>query len=163
MAETTETPACLSAPEEPAQQTLKLPTAFTVLAAVLLVVAVASFFVPAGAYEVDPETDGRVPGTYGELPWCSEAQGDELCVETSFDAVYTAWGTPEQHAIRSATPDDLAGSQFAEGSMAPKVRAACWFVERTGGFAAIGSIHDTQALVRGEAGTRVALDAARTG
>ena len=50
--------------------------------------------------------------------------------------------------------------------MGPKVRAACWFAERTGGFAAIGSIDDTQALLRGEAGTRVALDAAgrrRTG
>jgi carbamate kinase len=48
-------------------------------------------------------------------------------------------------------------------SMGPKVRAACWFAERTGGFAAIGSIHDTQALLRGDAGTRVALDAVRTG
>ena len=45
---------------------------------------------------------------------------------------------------------------FAAGSMGPKVRAACSFVERTGGVAAIGSIHDTEALVRGEAGTRVA-------
>jgi carbamate kinase len=53
-------------------------------------------------------------------------------------------------------PREPAGSPFAEGSMAPKVRAACWF-------AAIGSIHDTQALLRGEAGTRVALDAVRTG
>ena len=45
--------------------------------------------------------------------------------------------------------------------MGPKVRAACWFAERTGGFAAIGSIHDTQALLRGEAGTRVALETRR--
>jgi uncharacterized ion transporter superfamily protein YfcC len=52
---------------------------------VLLLVWLASFFVPAGAYEVDPKTDGPVPGTYRELPSCSEAQGDELCVETSFD------------------------------------------------------------------------------
>ena len=50
----------------------------------------------------------------------------------------------------------LQGSEFAAGSMGPKVRAACDFVERTGGIAAIGSIADTQALVRGEAGTRVA-------
>ena len=44
--------------------------------------------------------------------------------------------------------------------MGPKVRAACQFVERTGGFAAIGSIDDTPALLRGEAGTTVTLDAA---
>jgi carbamate kinase len=43
--------------------------------------------------------------------------------------------------------------------MGPKVRAAATFVERTGGFAVIGSIKDTPALLRGEAGTVVALDA----
>ena len=48
--------------------------------------------------------------------------------------------------------------------MGPKVRAACWFAEQSGGVAAIGSIQDTQALVRGEAGTRVAVETAvRTG
>jgi carbamate kinase len=43
--------------------------------------------------------------------------------------------------------------------MGPKVRAACQFVERTGRRAVIGSINDTAALVQGEAGTVVALDA----
>jgi carbamate kinase len=43
--------------------------------------------------------------------------------------------------------------------MGPKVRAACSFVEETGGLAVIGSISDTPALLRGEAGTVVALDA----
>jgi carbamate kinase len=40
------------------------------------------------------------------------------------------------------------------------VRAACSSVEQTGGLAAIGSIEDTAALVRGDAGTVVARDAA---
>jgi carbamate kinase len=44
--------------------------------------------------------------------------------------------------------------------MGPKVRAACWFVEQTGGRAAIGSIHETAALVRGEAGTIVSPESA---
>ena len=39
--------------------------------------------------------------------------------------------------------------------MGPKVRAACEFAERTGKRAVIGSIADTPALVRGEAGTVV--------
>ena len=43
--------------------------------------------------------------------------------------------------------------------MGPKVRAACSFVEQTGRPAAIGSIQHTAALVRGEAGTVIALDA----
>lgn len=44
--------------------------------------------------------------------------------------------------------------------MGPKVQAACTFVTQTGGLAAIGSIAEAAALVRGEAGTVVALDAA---
>ena len=80
-----ETPDPARAEPEPAAKKLKFPTAFTVLAAVLLLVWVASFFVPAGAYKLDQETAGPVPGTYHELPSCSDAKGDELCVETAFD------------------------------------------------------------------------------
>ena len=85
----------------------------------------------------------------------AELGADVLAIVTDVDAVYTGWGTPDQRAIGSATPEQLRGREFAEGSMGPKVRAACEFVERSGGMAAIGSIHDTAALVRGEAGTRV--------
>jgi carbamate kinase len=46
-------------------------------------------------------------------------------------------------------------SQFAEGSMGAKVKAACQFVERGGEFAAIGSIDDVPALLAGTAGTTV--------
>ena len=42
------------------------PTAFTVLAAVLLVVWGLSFVIPSGAYQVDPATGGPKPGTYAE-------------------------------------------------------------------------------------------------
>jgi carbamate kinase len=84
---------------------------------------------------------------------------DVLAIVTDVDAVYSGWGTPEQRAIRRASPASLAKAEFAEGSMGPKVQAACEFVERTGKQAVIGSIADTAALVRGEAGTVVALDA----
>jgi carbamate kinase len=90
----------------------------------------------------------------------ADLKADALLIVTDVDAVYSGWGTPEQRAIRRATPEALAASEFAEGSMGPKVKAACKFVEETGGFAAIGSINDTEALLRGEAGTVVALDAA---
>jgi uncharacterized ion transporter superfamily protein YfcC len=72
-------------PAPPERKKLRFPTAFTVLAAVLLLVWIASFFVPAGAYKLDAKTAGPVPGTYHELPSCSNAKGDELCVETAFD------------------------------------------------------------------------------
>jgi carbamate kinase len=39
--------------------------------------------------------------------------------------------------------------------MGPKVDAVCRFVELTGGTAAIGSLDDAEAILRGEAGTVV--------
>jgi carbamate kinase len=88
-----------------------------------------------------------------------DLQADALVIVTDVDGVYADWGTPQQRAIRRATPEALSGTEFAAGSMGPKVRAACSFVEETGGFAVIGSIADTPALLRGEAGTVVAVDA----
>ena len=88
-----------------------------------------------------------------------EIDADVLAIVTDVDAAYLDWGTPEQRAIRRATPEALREAGFAEGSMGPKVRAACQFVEKTGRVAVIGSISDTSALVRGEAGTVVTLEA----
>ena len=82
---------------------------------------------------------------------------DVLAIVTDVDAVYTGWGTPEQEPIRRITPEELEHSEFAEGSMGPKVKAACAFAEKTGGRAVIGSITETEALIKGEAGTMVAL------
>jgi carbamate kinase len=88
-----------------------------------------------------------------------DLRADALAIVTDVDAVYSDWGTPDQRAIRRATPEALAETEFAAGSMGPKVRAACSFVEQTGGLAAIGSISDTPALLRGEAGTVVTREA----
>jgi carbamate kinase len=88
-----------------------------------------------------------------------DLRADALLIVTDVDAVYTGWGTPDQAAIRRASPEALGETAFAEGSMGPKVRAACSFVEETGGLAVIGSIGDTAAMLRGEAGTVVTKDA----
>jgi carbamate kinase len=89
-----------------------------------------------------------------------DLRADALVIATDVDAVYADWGTPDQHPIRRASPAELAASEFAEGSMGPKVRAACMFAEQSGGSATIGSIHDIDELLRGEAGTTVALETA---
>jgi carbamate kinase len=39
--------------------------------------------------------------------------------------------------------------------MGPKVAAACRFVTRTGGTAAVGALSDAMAVLRGDAGTRI--------
>ena len=85
MNEVREPPATPAAPPPEEPKRIRFPTAFTVLAAVLLLVWIASFFVPAGAYRIDAETGGPQPGTYRELPSCSDVSGDELCVETGLD------------------------------------------------------------------------------
>jgi carbamate kinase len=46
--------------------------------------------------------------------------------------------------------------------MGPKVKAACLFVEKTGGIAAIGSISEIEAVLHGEAGTTVSPAAVQT-
>ena len=85
----------------------------------------------------------------------ADLKADVLAIVTDVDGVYADWGTPDQRLISRATPEELSTGEFAEGSMGPKVRAACRFVEQTGGKAVIGSITDTQALLAGEAGTTV--------
>jgi carbamate kinase len=83
---------------------------------------------------------------------------DVLVLATDVDAVYEGYGRPEQQAIARATPEGLRARQYAAGSMGPKVEAACRFVERTGGAAAIGSLDDVEKLLDGGAGTQVSAD-----
>src|SRR6478609_5885384 len=82
-------------PEEPAAQQMRFPTALTVLAIVLGVVWIASFFIPSGRYAADPETGAPVPGSYQELPGCGSAAEDELCVDKSLGAQFRLlWRAP---------------------------------------------------------------------
>jgi carbamate kinase len=82
-------------------------------------------------------------------------KADLLVMLTDADAVYSGWGTPQQRAIRAATPDVLNDMAFAAGSMGPKVKAACRFATLTGKAAAIGALSDLEAIITGAAGTTV--------
>ena len=114
--------------------------------------------VPAGRRLVGVE--GVIDKDLASALLATDLHAGMLVIVTDVDAAYADWGTPQQRAIRRASPEALAGGGFAEGSMGPKIRAACQFVEATGGRAVIGSIHDTPKLVREEAGTVVSPDAA---
>ena len=61
----------------------------------------------------------------------------------------------EQRRLDRVTPEELAGHQFAAGSMGPKVEAAARFAAKTGQRAAIGSLADIAGIVAGTAGTNV--------
>jgi len=93
----------------------------------------------------------------------SELDADALLLLTDVDAVYEGWGTHAATPIRSATPAELRRLSFAPGSMGPKVDAACRFVEgesRGPGasprISCIGALADAEAMLRGDAGTRIA-------
>ena len=83
---------------------------------------------------------------------------DDLLLLTDVPAVQLEWGTPEARTIHRATPQELRGHVFASDSMAPKVDAACRFVERTGGTAAIGALNDAAQILAGNAGTIIRRD-----
>ena len=91
----------------------------------------------------------------------TELQLDCLVIATDVDAVYLDWGQPTARALRQTTPAQLAGQVFAAGSMAPKVLAACQFVQASGKSARIGPLEQIEALLRGEVGTEVRPDHAQ--
>uniref|UniRef100_A0A832M2C9 Carbamate kinase n=1 Tax=Oscillatoriales cyanobacterium SpSt-402 TaxID=2282168 RepID=A0A832M2C9_9CYAN len=78
-----------------------------------------------------------------------------LLLLTDVDAVYSHWGTPSAQPLHHVSPAQLRRYSFASGSMAPKVEAACRFVEQTGGIAGIGRLEDTSDIVAGQVGTWV--------
>jgi carbamate kinase len=84
-----------------------------------------------------------------------QLDADVLVIATDVDGVYTGWGTPDQQRLSRVTPDELDALEFAEGSMGPKVEAACRFVRNTGKEAVIGALTDIAAIVAGQAGTTV--------
>jgi carbamate kinase len=77
---------------------------------------------------------------------------------TDAPAVFSGWGTQKARAIRCASPAQIEALAFEEGSMGPKVEAACGFVRATGRPAGIGALEDAGAIVEGRAGTLVCAD-----
>ena len=84
-----------------------------------------------------------------------DVNADLLLMATDVDGVYLDWGTPQSRRLGRVTPDELAGYQFAAGSMGPKVNAAVRFNRKTGSRAAIGSLDDITGIVTGVSGTNV--------
>ncbi len=81
-----------------------------------------------------------------------------LILATDTDGVYLDWGTEDARIINRVTPEQMEQYEFEEGSMGPKVEAACGFVRRSGGRAVIGSLTDMQGMVAGTAGTQFVLE-----
>ena len=114
--------------------------------------------VPAGRRLVGIE--GVIDKDHASARLAADIDADMLVIATDVDGLYLDWGDPSQRAVTRANPKALAKLPFPEGSMAPKVQAACAFAQTTGKTAAIGQLSDVGAMLRGEAGTIVSLDAA---
>jgi carbamate kinase len=84
-----------------------------------------------------------------------QLDADRLIMLTDVAFVERDWNTAKATAIAHATPDELRQLEFAAGSMAPKIEAACRFVAGTGGEAVIGSLAKLGEVVAGRSGTRV--------
>jgi carbamate kinase len=84
-----------------------------------------------------------------------ELHADSLLMLTDVPYVERGWATADAEPLTVATPAELRRLEFAAGSMAPKIEAACRFVERAGREAAIGSLSELEAVASGARGTRI--------
>ena len=92
--------------DAPTTRRWKFPSALTVLAIVLIAMWIASFVIPSGVYELDPETGAPVPGSYHELPGCGEADEGQLCSDKSLVAHFARlWRAPPNGLYGIENPD----------------------------------------------------------
>ena len=117
-----------------------------------------------GGIPVQARSDGTVSGVEAVVDkdlvaalLAMQMQADRLIILTDVRAVYLDWGTSAQKPIGTIRATDLERHVFAEGSMGPKVLAACNFVEKTGRAAIIGSLAEAEAVIAQQAGTLVTL------
>ncbi len=82
-----------------------------------------------------------------------ELKADMYLMATDADAIYLNWGTSKAEALKKVTYNDLKEYDFPSGSMGPKVISACWFAEKTGKKAVIGSLTNLKDMVAEKSGT----------
>jgi carbamate kinase len=136
---------------------VELPTLRLLVEAGVLVVCVGG-----GGIPVTVDRDGRLRGVEAvidkDLAAALLARGlgaDALLLLTDVPAVQTGWGTPEARELCDVSARELRAMTFAEGSMGPKVEAACRFAEATGHLAGIGALSDARAILEARRGTRI--------
>ena len=117
-----------------------------------------------GGIPVARDADGRLHGVEAVIDkdrfaarLAHELAADVLVLLTDVDAVYADWPA-RREPVRCTVTDDIRRLDLGAGSMAPKVEAACDFVESGGVRAAIGVMQDALALVEGERGTQIEIE-----
>ena len=85
-----------------------------------------------------------------------DLQADKFIILTDVEGVYRDWGTKTSALISQTYSHELKQENFESGSMAPKIQAACQFVENSGCIAAIGHLEKLTAIMNGQSGTIIA-------
>jgi carbamate kinase len=90
----------------------------------------------------------------------NEVDADLLLISTAVEKCALNFGTAEEEWVNEFTLDEVKqylaeGSHFAEGSMAPKMRAVVQFLENGGKEALITNPENIERAVAGETGTRI--------
>ncbi len=83
---------------------------------------------------------------------------ERFVVSTAVEKVAINWGKPNQQWLDKMTVAEAKaylaeGIHFAKGSMAPKIQAAIWFIERGGKAAIITNPDNISRAMKGETGT----------
>lgn len=148
------------------------PRAIPALASIRLLLDAGMVVICAGGggVPVAAEADGRLVGVEAVVDkdlasglLADSLEADFLLLLTDVDAVYADWPAPLQRPLGRIAPAALRTRVFDAGSMAPKVEAACAFVEaREAGEgrdrrAAIGALGDAGRLLDGSTGTQVSI------
>jgi carbamate kinase len=100
---------------------------------------------------------------YASSLLATRIQADLFLISTAVERVALNFGTPEQrwvdHMTLSEAKKYLAeGTHFKKGSMAPKMQAVIWFLEKGGQEAIITDPENIERAMRGETGTHITPD-----
>jgi carbamate kinase len=150
-----------------------IPTRIVELPAVK-VLASAGFVVitvGGGGIPVSPDANGNLHGVpavidkdFASSLLASELGADLFVIATAVDRVALDFGKPEQRWVDRLTLEEAKrylaeGTHFAAGSMAPKIEACIWYLERGGREAIITDPPHLRDAVRGHAGTHIVREA----
>jgi carbamate kinase len=88
---------------------------------------------------------------------------DLFLISTSVEKVAIHFGKPNQRWVDQMTLSQAKaylaeGVHFAQGSMAPKIQAIIWYLERGGREALVTSPENIERALAGETGTRITVD-----
>lgn len=106
--------------------------------------------------------DGVVDKDFATAVLAEKIKAKAMVILTSVETVYLNFNSPQQKPLRKMTVSEakkyLKEGHFAEGSMAPKIRASIQFLERGGEKVVITSINNLVKAMSGETGTIIILD-----